>query len=69
VKGVGEVKKIMSRKAGINFYLEIIVGVKGSKTVRESHNMTIEVKKEISKNIKNVMEIVVHVEPLGPTDD
>ena len=69
VNGVDEVKKIMVRKAGIDFYLEVTIGVKGSKTVKEGHNITILVKKEIEKNVQNVKDIVVHVEPLGPTDD
>lgn len=69
VSGVDEVKKIMVRKAGIDFYLEITIGVKGAKTVREGHNITISAKREIERAIQNVEDIVVHVEPLGPSDD
>jgi cation diffusion facilitator family transporter len=68
VEGVKEVKSIMVRKAGIDLYLEVIIGVNGSKTVIEAHNITISIKKSIVGRVRNVKDIVVHVEPLGPSD-
>jgi cation diffusion facilitator family transporter len=63
VDGVLEVRKVMARKTGIEMFLEITIGVEGSKTVREGHTITIKVKRAVMNSVSNVKGVVVHVEP------
>ncbi len=63
VDGVREVKKVMARKTGIEMFLEITIGVDGTKTVRDGHTITIKVKRAIINSIPNVKGVVIHVEP------
>ncbi|MCK4852493.1 MAG: cation transporter [Candidatus Omnitrophica bacterium] len=63
-EGVVDVKKIMVRKSGIEFFTEITVGIDGGKTVREGHIITMKLRRDIFKNIPNVRETIVHVEPV-----
>jgi cation diffusion facilitator family transporter len=64
VDGVKEVKKIMVRKTGIEFFIEAIIGVDGKKTVEEGHLVTVKIKRDIFKVIPNVKDVIVHVEPV-----
>ncbi len=68
VEGVDRIKKIMVRKAGIEFFIEIIIGVDGSKTVKEGHQITMKIKKNILSRMSGAKDVIVHVEPRGTTD-
>ena len=63
VDGVLEVKKIMIRKTGIEFFVEIIIGVDGKKTVEQGHEITDLVRNNIFDKMQEVRDIIVHVEP------
>ena len=65
VEGVKCVKKVMVRKTGIEFFLEVTVGIDGRKTVEEGHIVTVKIKRDIMRNIPNVKNVLVHVEPVG----
>jgi len=69
VSGVREIKKIMVRKEGIELSVEIVIGVDGKITVREGHVVTEEIKKELLEKMPNVRSVIVHVEPVGYTDE
>ena len=64
VEGVLEVKKVMARKTGIEMFLEITIGVDGTKTVRDGHTITMKVKRAVINSVLNVRGVVVHVEPM-----
>jgi cation diffusion facilitator family transporter len=64
VDGVKELKKIMVRKTGIEFFIEAIIGVDGSETVEEGHLVTVKIKRDVFKAIPNVKDVIVHVEPV-----
>jgi len=64
VDGVELVKKIMARKTGIEFFLEVTIGIDGAKTVKEGHMVTIKVKRALFKEMPQVKGVVVHVEPV-----
>ncbi|MFC1548589.1 cation diffusion facilitator family transporter [Candidatus Omnitrophota bacterium] len=63
VEGVEEVKAVMVRKTGIEFFLEVITGIDGTKTVEEGHLVTVKIKRDLFKAISNVKSVIVHVEP------
>ena len=63
VKDVREVKKIMIRKTGIEYFVEVIIGIDGKKTVEEGHKITDTVRESIFSEMQSVKDISVHVEP------
>jgi len=63
VPGVIEVEKCRVRKMGLDFYVDLHVGVKDSISVREGHEIAHQVKKAIQQNDSRVADVLVHVEP------
>ncbi len=53
------------RKSGNKFVIEVHIEVDGSKTVTEAHAISQEVEQVIHKNIKDVYDVIIHVEPYG----
>ncbi len=68
VEGVKEVKDIMARKTGIEYFLEVIIGVDATKTVEEGHTVTMKIKRDMFKAMPDVRDVIVHVEPCGASD-
>jgi cation diffusion facilitator family transporter len=69
VKGVYNPHGSRIRKAGNKYVIEIHIEVDGSKTVTEAHNISHEVEKKIINGIKDVYDVIVHVEPYGDGED
>ena len=69
VPGVGEIKKIMVRKEGIELSVELVIGVDGIMSVRDGHVVTEKIKEKLSREIANMRNVIVHVEPVGYTDE
>jgi len=65
VKGVYNPHGARIRKSGNKFVIEIHIEVDGSKTVTEAHDISHEVETRIMKGIKDVYDVIVHVEPYG----
>lgn len=53
------------RKSGNKFVIEVHIEVDGSKTVTQAHDISHKVEQVIHKNIKDVYDVIVHVEPYG----
>lgn len=68
VDGVAQIKDICVRKAGIEHFLEITIGVKGDMSVIESHMITVKIKNVLCGELPSVKDVVVHVEPIGSKD-
>lgn len=64
VKGAHNPHRVRSRQIGTQYIIELDIEVEGSLTVIEAHQIADEVESHIKKNIKNVYDIVVHIEPL-----
>lgn len=56
------------RKSGNKYVIDIHIEVDGSKTVTEAHAISHEVEKTILNGIKNVYDVIVHIEPYGLED-
>ncbi|HYY13812.1 MAG TPA: cation diffusion facilitator family transporter [Chthoniobacterales bacterium] len=67
VPGVIEVDKSLVRKMGLNFYVDLHVGVNGRITVREGHHIAHEVKRAIQATDPRIADVLVHVEPARRT--
>jgi len=62
-EGVAEVRKVMARKSGIEYFMEITIGVDKDKTVEEGHIITMRVRRDLFRDMPNVRDAIVHVEP------
>lgn len=63
VPGVALVEKCLVRKMGISFYVDLHVGVEGSISVREGHDIAHLVKDAIKETDARIADVLVHVEP------
>jgi cation diffusion facilitator family transporter len=63
VPGVMQVEKCRVRKMGLDFYVDLHVGVKDSISVREGHEIAHQVKAAIQHNDSRVADVLVHIEP------
>lgn len=64
VPGVAEVEKCRVRKMGIDFYVDIHVGVSGDLTVREGHRIAHAVKDAVRAGNPAIADVLVHIEPI-----
>lgn len=63
VPGVIEIDKCLVRKMGLDFYVDLHVGVAGNISVREGHHIAHEVKRAIQKSDGRIVDVLVHIEP------
>jgi cation diffusion facilitator family transporter len=63
VSGVQNVEKCRIRKMGLDFYVDIHVGVSGSLSVREGHTIAHAVKDAVRTANPAIADVLVHIEP------
>jgi cation diffusion facilitator family transporter len=63
VSGVIEVEKCLIRKMGLDFYVDLHVGVNGSISVHEGHEIAHQVKAAIQQGDSRIADVLVHIEP------
>src|SRR5256712_14002160 len=63
VPGVIVVEKCRARKMGLDFYVDLHVGVDGSISVQEGHEIAHQVKRAIQKSDSRIADVLVHIEP------
>jgi cation diffusion facilitator family transporter len=63
VPGVVNVEKCLVRKMGLNFYVDLHIGVNENISVREGHRIAHEVKRTIQETEPRISDVLVHVEP------
>jgi cation diffusion facilitator family transporter len=63
VPGVIEIDKSFVRKMGLNFYVDLHVGVNGDISVRDGHHIAHEVKRAIQGTDPRIADVLVHIEP------
>jgi cation diffusion facilitator family transporter len=66
VPQVGEVEKCRIRKMGLDYYVDIHIGVDGDLTVREGHEISHAVKDAIRTVKPEIADVLVHIEPIEP---
>jgi divalent metal cation (Fe/Co/Zn/Cd) transporter len=64
VPGVECVEKILARKMGHHFYIDMHVQVDPNMTVQRSHDIAHEVKDRIREKQPQVRDVLVHIEPV-----
>jgi cation diffusion facilitator family transporter len=65
VPGVIEIEKCRARKMGLDFYVDLHVGVDGNISVHEGHEIAHRVKRTIQQSDSRVADVLVHIEPAG----
>jgi cation diffusion facilitator family transporter len=63
VPGVVEVEKCYARKMGLDYYVDLHVGVDGNISVHEGHRIAHRVKSAIQQSDSRVADVLVHIEP------
>ena len=63
VPGVIEVEKCHARKMGLDFYVDLHVGVDGNISVHEGHEIAHRVKSAIQQSDSRIADVLVHIEP------
>ena len=66
VPGVVEVEKCHARKMGLDYYVDLHVGVDGNISVHEGHEIAHRVKAAIQQSNPRVADVLVHIEPARP---
>jgi cation diffusion facilitator family transporter len=63
VPGVLEVEKCHARKMGLDYYVDLHVGVDGNISVHEGHVIAHRVKATIQQSDSRIADVLVHIEP------
>jgi cation diffusion facilitator family transporter len=63
VTGVKSIHAVRTRKLGQGLHVDLHVLVDGNVTVKEGHDISEEVKKELLEKGPNIFDVVVHLEP------
>jgi cation diffusion facilitator family transporter len=63
VPGVVEVEKCYARKMGLEYYVDLHVGVDGNISVHEGHEIAHRVKSAIQQSDSRIADVLVHIEP------
>ena len=66
VPGILEVEKCRVRKMGLEFYVDLHVGVDERISVRAGHDLAHEVKDAIRRAEPRIADVLVHIEPATP---
>ena len=66
VPGVIDVENCRARKMGLDFYVDLHVGVNGNISVHEGHEIAHRVKATIQQSNSRVADVLVHIEPAQP---
>src|SRR5437868_14520837 len=63
VPGVVEVEKCRARKMGLDYYVDLHVGVDGNISVHQGHQIAHRVKSAIQRSDSRIADVLVHIEP------
>ncbi len=66
ISGVVEVEKCHARKMGLEFYVDLHVGVNGNISVHQGHEIAHRVKNAIQQSDSRIADVLVHIEPAQP---
>lgn len=66
IPGVVNLDKVMARKSGTRYWLDMHVRVDPAMTVRDAHSLAHRVKDHLRASVPGIQDVLVHVEPAGP---
>jgi cation diffusion facilitator family transporter len=65
VEGAENPHRVRARKIGYHYMINLDIEVNELLSVKEAHDIARRVEKSIKSNLRNVYDVMVHVEPLG----
>ena len=65
VDGVKNPHRIRIRKMSYMYIVDIDIEVDEDMTVLDSHKLGIEVERNIMEHVKNIYDVMLHIEPIG----
>lgn len=65
VKGAHNPHRVRARKIGYHYMINLDIEVNGFLSIKEAHDIARQVENSIKSNLRNVYDVMVHVEPLG----
>jgi cation diffusion facilitator family transporter len=69
VPGVSALDQCLIRKSGLEFFVDLHVGVDAGLTVREGHRIGHEVRNAVRASNPTIADVLVHIEPDDELDD
>lgn len=69
VPGVSALDQCLIRKSGLEFFVDLHVGVDAELTVREGHRIAHEVRNAVRAANPSIADVLVHIEPDDELDD
>lgn len=69
VDGAHNPHRVRARKIGYHYMVNLDVEVNGFLSVKEAHDIARKVEKSIKANIRNIYDVMVHIEPLGNKEE
>jgi divalent metal cation (Fe/Co/Zn/Cd) transporter len=63
VEGVIEIEKCHVRKAGLHYYIDLHLVVDAMITVRKGHEIAHDLKDHLMREIPELADVLIHVEP------
>ena len=63
VEGVSDTEKCFIRKAGMSYHVDLHAHVNAEITVREGHEIAHRLKDQLQKEIPQLRQILIHIEP------
>jgi cation diffusion facilitator family transporter len=68
VAGVVDVEKCYARKMGLDYYVDLHVGVDGEISVHQGHEIAHRVKSAIQQSDSRIADVLVHIEPAASAE-
>jgi cation diffusion facilitator family transporter len=65
VPGVGGVEKVLARKHGMQYLVDMHLEVDPDMSVRDSHALAHDVKNLIQRELPHIQDVLIHIEPLN----
>ncbi|MEZ5070058.1 MAG: cation diffusion facilitator family transporter [Bacteroidales bacterium] len=69
VPGAQNPHRVRARKIGHSYMVNLDIEVEASLTVKQAHEISRQVENSIKTNLRNVYDVMVHVEPLGNAEE
>lgn len=66
VLGVRLVERVEARKSGPNYYVDMHLHVDPDMTVRDAHSLARRVRAEVCRQLPQVLDVLIHIEPDEP---
>jgi len=69
VPGAHHPHRVRARKIGHHYMVNLDIEVDSALSVKEAHDIARNVEKSIKSNLRNIYDVMVHVEPLGNKEE